>query len=357
MKTILVVEDSTSVREEICDILKIEKFNVLECTNGAEAIEVLEDQKPNLIILDIMMPVLDGYDLLKIIRQNPVTEMIPVILLSAKIEKKDVRLGMNLGADDYLTKPVNVSELINVINNKLSKQTKIEGKFEDLRTGLLYTLPHEFRTPLNSIIGFADILRTRAELIPPEKIKKYANIIYESGSILHRLNENYLLFTRLKLINISQKDTEQLRKINDYNTNTIESIKTVLGKFKQNNNIEKRFKLSLDEIIIQIDEFYFEKLVYELIDNALKFSEENSIITIHSHKKNNKYIFSIENNGRTITDEQVANIGAFIQFEREEYAQSGLGLGLAIVKQIVFIYDGKFDVENNTEKLKINIIF
>ena len=357
MKKILVIEDNASVREEICDILKIETFDVSECANGAEATKIIAKKKPNLIILDIMMPIINGYELLKKIRQNPETEMIPVILLSAKIDKKDIRAGMNLGADDYLTKPVNAEELINVIKNKLAKQAKIERKFEDLRAGLLDTLPQEFRTPLNSIIGFADILRTKADNIPPDKIKKYANIIYDAGSKLHRLNENYLLFSRLKLINACPKDIEKLRKITNYNTETLEIIKSVLGKFKQNHNIEKQFELKLEEITIQVDEFYYEKLIYELIENAIKFSDKNSKITINSVKKNNKYLFSIENNGRTMTNEQIANIGAFVQFDKEKYAQSGLGLGLAIVKQIVHIYNGNFTVENNANSLKVNILF
>ncbi len=357
MNSILVIEDNKSVREEICDILKIENFNVLECTNGAEAIEIIEDEIPNLIISDIMMPIIDGYDLLKLIRQNPVTEMIPVILLSAKINKQDIRNGMNLGADDYLTKPVNADELINVINNKIKRQAKIENKFEDLRTSLLDTLPHEFRTPLNSIIGFADILRTRADKITPEKIKKYADIIFESGNILHRLNENYLLFSRLKLIQANINDLEKLRKINDYNTNTVDSIKFVIGKFIKDHKIEERFELNLDKTILQVDEFYFEKIIYELIDNALKFSQKNTKVIIYSRKKDGKYILSIQSCGRSMTNQQVANIGAFVQFEREEYAQNGLGLGLAIVKLIVNIYNGKFEIKNNVENFSVNITF
>ncbi|MBN2757043.1 MAG: response regulator, partial [Bacteroidales bacterium] len=152
MKTILVVEDTLAIREEICDILKMENFNVLEAKNGLEGLHIAKENIPDLILSDILMPVLDGFQFIKELKKYAATENIPVIFLSAKANKDDIREGMNLGADDYLTKPLSPDDLLISINNKLEKQERFDKKMQNLRENISNFLPHELRTPLNGIL-------------------------------------------------------------------------------------------------------------------------------------------------------------------------------------------------------------
>ncbi|HUR47009.1 MAG TPA: response regulator transcription factor [Candidatus Saccharimonadales bacterium] len=122
MKKILVIEDEPEMRRNLLTILRLEKFHPLEAPNGKLGLETAVAQRPDLILCDVMMPEMDGYVVLRHLRNEPATMNIPFIFLTAKGEKLDHRLGMNLGADDYLTKPVAKKDLLDAIKSRLRRQ-------------------------------------------------------------------------------------------------------------------------------------------------------------------------------------------------------------------------------------------
>jgi two-component system, chemotaxis family, response regulator PixG len=140
MTRILVIEDEQLVRENILDLLEAEGFDGIGAENGHVGVTWAWDRKPDLIICDVMMPELDGYEVLKLLRKEPVTATIPFIFLTAKADKGDFRQGMQLGADDYLTKPFTSTELLGAISVRLERKAAIarqsEKKLEELRASL-----------------------------------------------------------------------------------------------------------------------------------------------------------------------------------------------------------------------------
>ncbi len=130
MKTILIIEDQPDMRENIATILEMEEFAVLEAIHGRDGIEMAREEKPDLILCDIMMPEMDGYDVLHALRADKTVAGTPFIFLTAKGEKRDQRAGMNLGADDYLTKPVSADELLGAVNARLDRELCRSGSFE-----------------------------------------------------------------------------------------------------------------------------------------------------------------------------------------------------------------------------------
>ncbi len=122
MAKILVIEDNSSVLQSIVKMLRAEKFNVISAENGVIGLELANTHLPDLIICDIMMPQVDGYKVLTILQQEPATAAIPFIFLTAKADKADFRQGMELGSDDYLTKPFTRAELLSAINMQLAKR-------------------------------------------------------------------------------------------------------------------------------------------------------------------------------------------------------------------------------------------
>lgn len=124
MKKILVIEDNLEVRENIVELLELSGYEVLEAEQGKIGVKLALEVLPDLIICDVMMPVLDGYGTLKVLQNNPKTQQIPFIFLTAKAEKKDFRAGMNLGADDYITKPFTDVELLEAVELRLDKQER-----------------------------------------------------------------------------------------------------------------------------------------------------------------------------------------------------------------------------------------
>ncbi len=121
MKTILLVEDDTALRENTAELLELSGYNVISASNGRLGIEKALNNHPDIIVCDIMMPEVDGYGVLEVLSQNSETNQIPFIFLSAKTEHKEVRKGMDMGADDYLTKPFEEEELLNAIESRLVK--------------------------------------------------------------------------------------------------------------------------------------------------------------------------------------------------------------------------------------------
>jgi len=121
MKTILLIEDDSALRENTAEMLELSGYRMHTAANGKLGIEQAQTQKPDIIICDIMMPEVDGYQVLERLTKDPNTSQIPFIFLSAKTEHKEVRKGMDLGADDYLTKPFEEEELLSAVESRLAK--------------------------------------------------------------------------------------------------------------------------------------------------------------------------------------------------------------------------------------------
>lgn len=136
MKKILLIEDNHEIRENIGEILSLANYEVLEAEHGKAGVEVAKNEKPDLIICDIMMPQLDGYGVLHMLSKNPATAGIPFIFLTAKSEKEDFRKGMNLGADDYLIKPFDDLELLDAVEMRLKKNEILRADFQKNAQGL-----------------------------------------------------------------------------------------------------------------------------------------------------------------------------------------------------------------------------
>ncbi|MEK7253849.1 MAG: response regulator, partial [Bacteroidota bacterium] len=127
MKKILVIEDMPDVRENIQELLEISGYQVVAAPDGAEGVDAAIEERPDLILCDVMMPRLDGFTVLNILSKRPETSDVPFVFLTAKTEREDFRKGMNLGADDYITKPFSKDELLDVIESRLAKSDRLRN--------------------------------------------------------------------------------------------------------------------------------------------------------------------------------------------------------------------------------------
>jgi CRP-like cAMP-binding protein/CheY-like chemotaxis protein len=136
MKKILLIEDNKDMRENTAEILELAHYQVITAENGKDGVEKAMKENPDLIVCDIMMPVLDGYGVLHLLSKNETTAAIPFIFLSAKAERSELRRGMEMGADDYVTKPFDDIELLNAIESRLQKSERVRRDFSRDITGL-----------------------------------------------------------------------------------------------------------------------------------------------------------------------------------------------------------------------------
>ncbi len=342
MKRILVIEDESGIRENIKEILSLENFYVIIAPNGAVGVELAKEEHPDLILSDIRMPELDGFGVLKALHQNSLTSNIPIIFLSAKASHDDLRQGMELGADDYLTKPFTASELLKAIAARFEKQEAINresaAKLADLQHNIARSLPHEMRTSLNGILGMSELLLMDYASFSPEEVIESIRGINDCGQTLHRLVQNVLLLFELDSIAISF----QAGKNNPDRT----TVKNIVGsvaqccaeKVNRGNDLE----LDLEDAIVNISPEYLAKAVEEIVSNAFKFSQAGTAVRLFSKVDEQFFKLYISDRGRGLTTEQIANIGAYMQFDRKRYEQQGNGLGLIIAKRIVELYGGEF---------------
>ena len=135
-KTILVIDDNNDIRENTAEILELAGYKTFTAENGKKGVEVATREKPSVIVCDIMMPELDGYGVLHLLRKNPDTQNIPFIFLTAKTERSDFRKGMEMGADDYITKPFEDIELLNAVEIRLKKSEILDQQYASSPQGL-----------------------------------------------------------------------------------------------------------------------------------------------------------------------------------------------------------------------------
>lgn len=136
MKSVLVIDDNQDIRENTAEILELAGYKTFTAENGKKGVEVAQREKPDVIVCDIMMPELDGYGVLHLLKKNPETENIPFLFLTAKTERGDFRKGMEMGADDYITKPFEDIELLNAIEVRLKKAAVLENKYSSSHEGI-----------------------------------------------------------------------------------------------------------------------------------------------------------------------------------------------------------------------------
>ncbi|PJF40060.1 MAG: hybrid sensor histidine kinase/response regulator [Chloroflexi bacterium] len=354
MTKILVVEDEAELRRDIIDVLTLENYEAFGAENGEAGIEATFEHKPDLIVCDIMMPVMDGYEMLAHLRSNNSTATIPFIFLTAKSGDNERIAGMNYGADDYLTKPFKIEHLMKTIEARLEKyriQQKIEAeKLAKLRNSIMMALPHELRTPLTSILGFADILSTDARDMDISQIETMAGFITNGALRLHHLIENYLAYAQLEIFSTDLSRQEAMRQHQTDLPGQCVEIKA-LEVAQQSWNTNNLIMDIEPGKAVQIHEEYLMKIVEELVSNAFKFSDAGKPVKVCTRLSDNDYVIQVINYGRGMSRDEIERIGAFMQFDRRIYEQQGLGLGLSIVSRLVEIHQGKFVIESVPDEM------
>lgn len=352
MKKVLVIDDTPEIRMIIEETLNMFGFETILAEDGESGIAAARLHTPDLIICDVNMPKLDGFGTLAQLRNDETTASIPFMFLSGAVERPSVRRGMEMGADDYITKPFTPSELLAAVNARLEKvaemERKSEKKLDELRGKMTLALPHELRTPLNGIMGLASILIDDYQKLKPEQVLESARYIHISAERLHRLIENFLAYTQIELMS---KDAKSILSTATASFTPVapiitERAQTVAARWKR----ETELRLDIRPCTIPTISDNFQKVVEELVDNAFKFSEPGTLVRIVSGALGQTFSLNIINTGRGMTPEQITSIAPHVQFERDKYEQQGAGLGLIIAKRLTELNGGTFSVTSTPGK-------
>ncbi len=362
MKKILVIEDETSLRNNIMELLNAEGYSSMGAKDGEEGVRMAWETIPDLIICDILMPNMDGFGVLARLKKEPRTITIPFLYLTALQERRDMRKGMRLGADDFITKPFKREELLDAVRVGLEKHQaivdQVQRKLTDLRENIFHALPHELLTPLSVVLGFSELIIDNLENMAPYQVRDMAQDIHSAGLRLMRLVQNYLSLVDLEMI------SSDLQKVNELRGTEIPSAETIiteigLSKARQEGR-EDQFILSVDETSLKIAETSLQKIVEELLDNAFRYSMAGSPVSLVGKKEESRGVYRLEvtDQGQGMAMPQIRAIDLGLQEIPDKYDQQGTGMGLLIVKRTVDIYGGALNIRSTVgQGTTVEIIF
>lgn len=350
--TILIVDDEEVGRQTLEALLYADNYQLVFAGNGSEALEAVKKSSPDLILLDIMMPGMDGLQVCQHLKADTRWQHIPIILATALDSKSDLARGFEAGADDFVTKPINMLELRARVRSLL----RIKVQFDELqamlqlREKLANMIVHDMRSPLTAILGVSELLK-KGDISPDNKSD--LDILHRQVLRLHTFVNDLLTMAKMKsgnlMLSLSQANVKQL--ILD-----IEGGYDIIARSK---GIDFTLDLPDEPLEMSVDTNLFQRVLDNLLSNAMKFSRPGGTVTLRL-----KYI-ECDNNSRGIQVQVIdEGIGItqqkrkllFDKFEPEqmsadetsENVSSQFGFGLAFCKMVISAHGGRIYATENT---------
>lgn len=352
MAKILVIEDEQPLREEILDLFHFEGFDVLGAQDGRIGIQQAHEQLPDLIICDINMPNVGGYQVLDELRAHPTTALIPFIFLTAKGERSFMRHGMELGADDYLTKPFTHAELLAAVRARLERNKTTAQmnplELEQAKRKIARLVVHELRTPMVSISMTQNLITRQLGKLSQRELEELLETQNEGNRRLSRLVEQLAIIAQLDIGAFNQETIRthgmpmSIRKV-------ITGAIHLARRFAYRNyesEVNLIDRAERDEVLC--DSQYMKHALAELITNALNYSPENESVEIICQEIEGDIKIHIVDQGSGIPQHLLElALQDFEQINRETQEQQGLGMGLPLARRIIEAHGGTLELISN----------
>jgi DNA-binding response OmpR family regulator len=343
MNKILVIEDEPMVRSSLVELLEAEKFTTFSAIDGFEGVQLAQEQIPDLILCDVMMPDLDGYDVLQMLRKEPETATIPFIFLTAKAALKEVRQGMNLGADDYLTKPFSRSELLQAISVRLEKRDaqlqSVERQLNGLQESLTHAIPETLLNPIAEITQTASLLMQDAATISADDIARLGLHVRSQSQFLDRAIQNFLLYIHLEFL---ARDTKSLEALSGLKTLRPGDFVMMIAQQKAKHHQRSRdLKMQVANAPIKIATDDLKKILDETLDFVLSSACANTAIEIKAEPQSTDFQLSFQFQHEHLTADLENKLNAASVPTRQVYEELDPGLGILLIQRIAELYNGK----------------
>lgn len=361
MTRILVVDDVPDNVKLLAYDLEDEGYDVITAYNGYQALTSIEKHKPDLILLDIMMPDLDGLEVCRRLKKNPEHRNIPIILISAKGSDEDVIAGLDQGAMDYIVKPFHYpvvsarvrsaarikryQDMIHEMNASLDEARSIAESLATAKSDFLAKMSHEIRTPMNGILGSAALLDSEDLTVEQREL---LTVIQSSGTALLDLINDILDYSKGEAgkLELDMKDFNLAQLIEE--TLNLVSEKAHAKKLQINCELSE----SVSPFLIG-DPARLRQILLNFLSNAIKFTEKGEVtlrVTGSNSKSPNEIdiAFAVEDTGLGMTEEEVEHL--FVEYYQAQHSnenpQEGTGLGLCITQQLCHLMRGRIEVQS-----------
>jgi two-component system sensor histidine kinase/response regulator len=352
---VLVVEDQPSLRLAIQRFLEADGYAVSIADDGVQALHVMEEVTPDIIVADIMMPTMDGYEFYQAVRARSEWTSIPFIFLTARAQRADVIKGKALGVEDYLTKPIDPEELLVTVRARLARaqavQESAEVHLDEIKRQIITVLGHEMRTPLTHIRGYTELALEDVPSLPPELLEEFLQGISQGADRLTKLANDFLMVIRLDTSQ-AEKYFEQLAELHQALDATVEHT---LDQYEPQAvaaglRLESLVESSLPPV--RECEPLFCDALGRLVDNAIKFtSGEGKHITVSAQEVQGWIEIAVADQGLGIPPGEISHLfERFRQVDREKVEQQGVGLGLSIAQGLIHLHGGEIVVRSTVGK-------
>lgn len=355
MAKILVIEDEILLREEVMEWLTVEGYEVLGAEDGLAGVKLAINHLPDVILCDIAMPKLDGYEVMMVVRSNEATQLTPFIYMTARASQDDIRRGMESGADDYITKPFNYRQLMQAIQTRLEKkalydqrqraeveqwQQAFQQEHEQrlFKSKMIAMFSHDFRNPLTNIMNANSILVRHRDNLDEQRRANYHSRIEGSIQQLVHMLEDLLVVSQmengtlefqpepLNLANFIQEIVEEFRLVHGSTHGLVVDCPSAEDVFA--------------------DPRLIRQIVANLVSNAIKYSPAGREVRVSLHYRDQQIIIAVEDNGIGIPEADQTRLFSAFQRASNVGQVAGTGLGLAIVQQAAQIHGGIVELES-----------
>jgi len=373
---VLVIDDDMSVLFLIEHVLSTSGFNVITAREGETGIEKARNAKPDIILLDVCMPGISGFETCRRLKMIESTVNIPIIFLTVLNEIEDKLQGFKEGGVDYILKPVDPAELVvrlkthltliklqyvnskneqlkkeiakrQIVEEELRKSKDLAESANRAKSEFLAAMSHELRTPLNSILVFSELLQDNIQGALNEEQRKAVGHIEKAGTHLLSLINDILV-----LSNIEAEQLELQIKSVQVNTLCQDSLQRV-SSIAQKKQI--RLFITTDDIVktLQADEKFLKKILIHLLTNAIKFTPEGGQVTLETRSDEKDVVqFSVIDTGIGIPEKEIDRLlQPFVQLDARLSRQyEGIGLGLSLVYRLTKLHGGSVNIESELGK-------
>ncbi len=347
---ILIVEDEPDMADLVCALLQRQGYQVRAARTGTEGIQLAQQPDVALVLLDVMLPDVNGFDACLKIKENRPT--LPIIMLTVRDQPIDIVTGLDSGADDYITKPFTSSVLLARVRAALrasqwrdaaTRPAMVsEADAQRYAPELLSLISHELRTPVAAIKGFITTLLSNHRYWDDDEREAFLESVNQSADQLSRLVENVLEMGRLD-------KGVQLHKRPVRLASLVQRVFYDLGF--RTGHCEFVNEVSADLPLLAIDPLKIERVLHNLVENAIKFSIQRGRIRVFARVTEQNIEIGVEDQGIGIAPEHLPHIfKPFYQVEQKDVPHEGVGLGLSIVKELIGAHGGRVWAESQPGK-------
>lgn len=366
---VLVVDDQRESYDAVRLVAKGEGWNAEWIDCGEAALDFLKERIPDLVLLDVSLPGIDGLEVCRSIRQLPYGKNIPIVMITGWSHQEMLYKCFEAGADDFISKPLEHYELLPRARTQIISYRRLrdlrsaverhETLIRILRKTISRSVPHELRTPLAGIAMPMELLLAEGEEMDWSTAKELLEVMNESVERLDRLVTRFSTYLEVETLRHRIDEGRNYPYVceeimlSDY-------VYRVARECAESHQRVDDLRLSgcPKDVRVKIFPFHFERALFELVDNACKFSPQGHPVSVTLEVEKDSVRLVISDRGKGIDEAQFSSAGAYVQFDRDYHEQQGSGLGLAIARGVADLYGGRLTLRrDDSEEIGSCIVF